>query len=162
MTMRMGMAALCLAAGALAAPTSGMAAEQVLGKEGAFTMIVFKDGAKFNRCIMHQGQGANTLRIASPRNGEYILSIPTAGQNKTSPLSISIDGKPGQVVQMSGQDPARTWAVLPPQAVAAIKAGSKTINVDLGRAVFSWRLNSKMKDSFMVLDSCVEGYRNGA
>ncbi len=139
-----------------------MAAEQTLGKEGVFTMIVFKDGTKFNRCIMHQGQGVNTIRIASPRNGEYILSFPTAGQDKNAPLSLSVDGKPPMVVQLSGQDKARTWAVLPPQAVGAIRGGGKTIDVTLGRAVFGWKLNSNMKSSFTVLDSCVEGYRNGA
>lgn len=154
--------ALATAAAMLAAPSIAMAAEETVGKEGVFTMIVAKVGKKFNRCIMHQAQGPHVLRIASASPGIYSLSIPTAGQGKGMPMGISIDGGGGYGVILTGQDQVRSWATLPPAVATAIKAGRRTINVELGTARYAWRLNSTMKDSFMVLDSCVEGYLNGA
>lgn len=160
--MRHSIVAVILAAAALAAPSIARAAEEKVGSEGVFTMIVFKDGKKFNRCIMNQGDGAKMLRIASSKRNEYIMSIPTAGQGKSAPFSISVDGKSGFGVPITGQNKERTWSILPAQTVAAIKAGRSRIDVELGTARFNWRLNSDMKGSFIVLDSCVEGYRNGA
>lgn len=150
------------AAGMLAAPSFATAAEEKLGPEGVFTMIAVKNGNKFDRCIMHQGAGNEVLRIASSKSGVYSLSIPTAGLDKSAPLSIKVDNKAGYRVPITGQDKARTWATLPPDVVNAIKAGRQTIAVDLGPITFRWRLNSDMKGSFIVLDSCVEGYTRGA
>ncbi|QLP96661.1 MAG: hypothetical protein HZY79_03575 [Rhodoblastus sp.] len=155
--------ALALAlAGMLSAPSLALAAEENLGKEGVFTMIVVKDAAKFNRCVMHQGKGKDVLRIASNRGGAYSLSVPTVGQGKDASLSVAIDGAPGRRIPIAGQDKQRTWATLAPDVVDAVKAGRKTIDVELGQARFKWRLNGDMKGSFIVLDSCVEGYLNGA
>jgi len=161
--MRPARPAFALAAlGALAASSIALAAEEKLGPEGVFTMIVVKDGKKFNRCIMHQGQGKNVLRIASSRDGQYSLSVPTAGQDKSVSFSVSVDNKSGYGIPITGQDKERTWSTLPKETAAAIRSGRSTLDVELGAARFKWRLNKDMDMSFAVLDSCVEGYRNGA
>lgn len=152
-----------LAAVLLASPMPARAAEETVGKEGFFSVIVFRNGKTFDRCILHQGTGTNVLRIAVGRKpGVYSLSLPTDGQPKDAPISLVVDGKAGITIPITGQDPRRTWSTLPPAAVDAIKAGRSSIQIDIGTSTFSWRLNKDMGMAFIVLNSCAEGYTNGA
>lgn len=147
-----------LAQSALAAPPTS---EETVGQEGAFTVIVFRDGKKFNRCILHQGPLPNALRIAT--NGKaHTLSVPTAGQKNQTSMGIYVDGRAGAGVQVAGSDKDRTWTVLSPEVLSTIKQGKKTIEIELGTKRFKWKLNPDMGMAFIVLDSCAEGYTRGA